>query len=226
MEGHDGEDGGDDRTGCEDTGGDGSKLRGRVPVTGGSKQVKRYGYSSRKAAEQAAQHAGKLLDLAPDDATRARIGDLIAAAKRGAPLPAIEDVRRRLGLGVDPGTPGATVAEWLDAWLAGKQRTRRASTTRMYESHVRVYIRPVIGDLPLERLNTGHIEAVLAAVPGSASTRHRVLATLRAALNAAIKQRKITHNPCGGIELEPEDPPEQRRWTPDAGSPVHSPCRG
>jgi integrase len=73
----------------------------------------------------------------------------------------------------------------------------------------------VIGDLPLERINAGHVEAVLAAVPGSAATRHRVLATLRATLSAAVKQRQITFNPCTGIELEPENPPEARRWTPE-----------
>ena len=58
------------------------------------------------------------------------------------------------------------------------------------------------------------MEAVLAAVPGSAGTRHRVLATLRAALNAAVKQRQITWNPCAGIEPEPENPAEGGRWTP------------
>ena len=107
-----------------------------------------------------------------------------------------------------------TVAVWFDSWLAGKRRTKRASTVRGYESHIRVHINPVIGDLPLERLNVGHLEAALAAVPGSAGTRHRVLATLRAALNAAVKQRQITWNPCTGIEVEPENPAEAQRWTP------------
>jgi integrase len=139
---------------------------------------------------------------------------VIAAAKRGAALPAIEDVRLRLGLGVDPGQPGVTVSDWLQGWLAAKQRTRRASTVRGYESHIRVHINPVIGDLPLERVNAGHVEAVLAAVPGSAGTRHRVLATLRAALNAAVKQRQVNYNPWTGVELEPENPPEAQRWTP------------
>jgi hypothetical protein len=97
----------------------------------------------------------------------------IHATARGGQLPAVEDVRRRLGLGLDPAQPGVTVAAWLDSWLAGKRRTKRASTVRGYESHIRVHINPVIGDLPLERLNVGHVEAVLAAVPGSAGTRHR-----------------------------------------------------
>ena len=35
---------------------------------------------------------------------------------------------------------------------------------------------------------------------------------LRAALNAAVKQRRISYNPCAGIELEPEEPPEAQRW--------------
>lgn len=115
---------------------------------------------------------------------------------------------------LDPGQPGITVGQWLDGWLAAKTRTRRASTVRGYESHIRVHIVPVIGDLPLERLNAGHVETVLAAVPGSRATRHRVLATLRAALNAAVRQRQISYNPCAGIELEPESPSEAQRWTP------------
>ena len=103
----------------------------------------------------------------------------------------------RLGLDLDPGEPGMTVAEWLEGWLEGKQRTRRASTVRSYESYIRVHISRVIGELPLERVNPGHVEAVLATVGGSAGTRHRVLATMRAALNAAVKQRLTTWNPSG-----------------------------
>ena len=187
----------------------------RVPTTDGTKLIKRYGYASKTDAAAAAEQAGRLLGLAPDEATRAKIGDMVAGTRRGAPLPAVEDVRRRLGLGLDPGQPGITVATWLYGWLAGKGRTRRASTVRGYEQHVRLYIKPAIGDLPLERVNAAHVEAVLAAVPGSAATRHRVLATLRAALSAAVKARQISFNPCAGIELEPENPPEARRWTPE-----------
>jgi Phage integrase, N-terminal SAM-like domain len=172
--------------------------------------------ATKTEADKAATQVWDLIRLAgADNGTQQRIGDLIfKATARGGQLPGVEEVRRRLGLGLDPAQPGVTVAAWLDSWLAGKRRTKRASTVRGYESHIRVHINPVIGDLPLERLNAGHVEAVLAAVPGSAGTRHRVLATLRAALNAAVKQRQITWNPCAGIEVEPENPAEALRWTP------------
>ena len=188
----------------------------RIPTTTAVRELRRFGFSTKSEADKAAAQVWDLIKLGgADTRSQQRIGDLIfRATARGGQLPAVEDVRRRLGLGLDPAQPGVTVAAWLDSWLAGKRRTKRASTVRGYESHIRVHINPVIGDLPLERLNAGHVEAVLAAVPGSAGTRHRVLATLRAALNAAVKQRQITWNPCTGIELEPENPAEGGRWTP------------
>src|SRR5258708_24024968 len=84
--------------------------------------------------------------------------------------------------------------------------------------HVRVGTKPASGPLPMERLNTGHIEDLLAGIGRSAGTQHRIFATLRAALNSAVKARKRTGldwNPCQGIEdMEPENPPEAQRWTP------------
>ena len=188
----------------------------RIPTTSGVRELRRFGFATKSEADKAAAQVWGLIKLGGADAgTQQLIGDLVfRATARGGQLPSVEDVRRRLGLGLDPAQPGVTVAAWLDSWLAGKRGTKRASTVRGYESHIRVHINPVIGDLSLERLNVGHLEAVLAAVPGSAGTRHRVLATLRAALNAAVKQRQITWNPSTGIELEPENPAEGGRWTP------------
>jgi integrase len=218
----------------------------RIPTSGGTKLVKRFGYTSTADARKAAQHAGALLDLAGADAAlRARVGDLIAGAKRGQPLPAVEDVRRRIGLGADPGSPGVTTGQWLETWAAGKRRTRRASSARGYDMHIRVWLVPAIGHVPLERLTAAHVEEVFARIErfnaeierqraeGRAlitidgdlraqpritgpSTKRRIYATLRAALNAAVRQRQINWNPCAGVNdlLEPEAPAARQRWTP------------
>ena len=216
----------------------------RVPTSSGTKLVKRFGYASKAEARAAGGHVGELLALAgADTGTRARIGDLIAATKRGAPLPAAEDVRRRLGLGLDPGQPGVTAGEWLDSWVAGKRRTRRPSAVRSYEMHIRVWLKPQLGHIALERLNASHIEDVfsrisqfnaeverqraegraLISIDGDEraqpricgpSTQRRIFATLRAALNAAVRQRQLSWNPCAGVELDPEAPAEAQRWSP------------
>lgn len=84
---------------------------GRIDTSGGTKQLRRFGYPSKKAAEEAAKHVGKLLELAPSQIDRERIGDMLWAAKKGAPLPGVEDAKRRLGLGLDPSQPGLNVNE-------------------------------------------------------------------------------------------------------------------
>ena len=89
---------------------------------------------------------------------------MLYAAKHGAPLPSVDDAKRRLGLGHDPSQPGLTVGEWLDTWLAAKQRTKRESTCRGYEMHIRTWLKPQLGYLPLERLNAGHVEEVFATI--------------------------------------------------------------
>jgi hypothetical protein len=81
-------------------------FAGRVPTSAGSKQLKKFSYPSRKAAQDAAEHVGKLLDLAKNQADSQRIGDMLRAVRQGAPLPTVEEVRRRLGLGLDPARRG------------------------------------------------------------------------------------------------------------------------
>jgi integrase len=216
----------------------------RIPTSGGTKLVRRFGHRSKAAAESEARHAGELLALAGDDPVlRAKIGDMIAAANRGQPLAAVADVRRRLRLGRDPGEPALTVGEWMATWLAGKRRTQKASAVRGYEMHIRVWLEPVLGDVPLERLGPGHIEAVFDRIdafnaeierqradgrslveiegdlraqprPTGPSTKRRIYATLRACLNAAVRKRLITWNPAVAVELEPETPAPRQRWTP------------
>ena len=136
----------------------------RIPTSAGVKPVKRYGYPSKAAAEAAAQQAGKLLELAgADDATRCKIGDMIVAVKRGGQLPAVEDVRRRLGLGQDPDAPGITFAEWFETWITGKRRLR-ASVVRSYRSHAANWLIPNLGDVRLERMNAGHVGGLFATI--------------------------------------------------------------
>jgi hypothetical protein len=204
----------------------------RIPTSTGTRLLKRFGYASKTEAKDAADHVGRLLGLGADDATRTRIGDMIAAVKRGADLLVVDDVRRRLGLGLDPGQQGVTVAGWLQTWL-GSRRRIRASVTRSYQQHIDNWLVPHLGHLPLEQLNADHISSLFATIDrfnaeierqraqGNASieidgdvrsqprivgptTQRRILATLRAALNAAVRQRRIMFNPCAGVELAPE----------------------
>ena len=214
----------------------------RIPTSGGVKAIKRYGFESKTAAEDAARAVGKLLDLAPDNATRNKIGDTIAAVKRGGKLPAIEDVARRLGLNQDPSAPGVTFGHAWTAWLAGKKKLRPSAHRRLAQIGEH-WLLPVLADVALERLNGAHCAAVFERIErinaeivaqradgkalvkpegdvrsrprtvGTAS-QHRVYAALREVCNFELrKTRRLAFNPVFTVELEAEETPEAAHWS-------------
>lgn len=80
----------------------------RIPVTSaktGVRELRRFGFGTKSEADAAAGKVWDLIKLAGDDVrTQQKIGDMIfEKSARGGELPAVEDVRRRLGLRRDPG---------------------------------------------------------------------------------------------------------------------------
>lgn len=209
------------------------------------RRLKRGGYPTKKAAEAALTRVRHLVRLAGDDARmRAKIGDMIFdRSKRRGELPTDEEVRRRLGAGIDLDVPEPTVAEWLETWYASK-RGRKLSTRTLYRGHIDHYLKPLLGDIRRDKLRPEHIvhmfdtieewnAEITAAkdedrephlpddprkvhrVVGIAS-QHRILSTLRAAYNAAMRRPDgITWNPCLAVELPPETRDPARVWTPE-----------
>ena len=112
--------------------------------------------------------------------------------------------------GAAPGSvQGLRVGEWLERWLASRV-SLRASTSRGYAAHVRGYLIPYLGGIPLAELSAADVQGMFTAIirgdaalgrPVSAATLHRIHATLRAALNAAVRAGLIAVNPGRWPEL-------------------------
>ncbi|MDN3057427.1 tyrosine-type recombinase/integrase [Streptomyces sp. SRF1] len=242
------------------------QLRQELPpdVEGNRRTFRRTGYAGVKDAQADLDKLRAVLDLVEDDEDAARrVGDLLVKVMRERePVPAIEDVRRRLVGGV-PLDSSMTVGEWLDEWIETK-KTKRL-TTNGYRSHIRVHLKPGLGHYRLDRLNVGHVQAFfdaiterneviaaentarreqearckwgrngrpsqaeserlaaerekLAAMPPyrlitGPATKQRIRATLRTALNAAIRHQRITFNPAQWVELESGKRPKAVLWT-------------
>lgn len=156
-----------------------------VPVlVGGRRRVRRGGYASRKAAVEAL--------------SRFRTPDAAAAAGRAV-----------------------TVGEWLEHWLATRVR-QRPSTLRGYRAHARLYLIPYLGRVPLAELSVGQVQAMFTALsrglesgdgPNTAASLARIRATLRTALNAAVRQGLVAVNPACRVELPPVRRPRAVVWT-------------
>jgi integrase len=117
---------------------------------------------------------------------------------------------------------GWTTGQWLETWLAGRL-SLRPSARKAYRQHLDCYLIPAIGQVPLAMLTAADLRAMLAGIsrkrgaagtPVSAATLTRIRATIRAALNAAIREGLITANPARIIDLPPVPRPHPAVWTP------------
>ncbi len=125
-----------------------------------NRQLKRAGFERRKDAQGGLDHVRELVKLAgADDRLRCRIGNMIFKASYGKPLPSVDEVRRRLGAGREPDARTYTVGEWLDIWLAECGHLE-PSTYGDHATIVRIYLKPHLGDVMLDKLDGRHIRAM------------------------------------------------------------------
>jgi integrase len=206
--------------------------------------VKRGPFPTKEAGDAFRARVSELLALDADPMMRARIGDMIKSSTlRGGQVPDVATMRRRIGAGLDPDSPDVTVGEFFPGWLEGKGKLK-LSVRRSYEGHGTNWLIPLLGDIPLSRLRPEHITGMFATIrkwnrsieeqraEGRAwihvdgdvrqipqivgeATMQRIYATLRAMLNAAVRQRLIPWNPCAGVELPTAPRPAAQVWGPE-----------
>jgi hypothetical protein len=210
-------------------------------AAGPRRQLRRSGFARREEAVTERDHARALLALAGTDPwVRTEIANLLAATRPGQRLPDRDTVARRVAAGI-PASTTLTVGQHLTEWI-DKLGKLAETTDRGYRGHIRLYLVPHLGQVPLQSLRDTHIvamytairrrdqqilaaraspdPAVRASVKGArtmgAATRQRLLATLRKALNDAVRDKLIDRNPAAIIELDSGERPKPRIWTPRA----------
>jgi integrase len=149
----------------------------------------------------------------------------------------VEEVRRKVRTGQDLDST-ITVGQYLQDWLAGRKGLR-AGTHRTYEGHIRLYLIPHLGEIPLDRLRVSDVNSLFEAIEEfndtvtaartsgdpklrakvkgrqvvGAATKQRIRGTLRAALNKAIRERRIDMNVASLVELPSGKSPRALVWT-------------
>ncbi|WZB38326.1 tyrosine integrase [Mycobacterium phage Bazzle] len=115
-------------------------------------------------------------------------------------------------------TPGKvrTVGEWLDYWLTVKKREVRPKSYKSYESTVRLYLKPHIGHIRLDKLTVAQVRSMLSALQDgsgdtTASTRNaeKAYQALNNALKQAVNESAIPRNVCDAIK-KPKHRKQQR----------------
>jgi integrase len=208
---------------------------------GRRRQLRRTGFDTRDAAVAELDHARGLLALArTDTVVAAQIADLLQEYRPGTPLPDRDTIARQISAGVAV-TSTLTVAEYLYGWLE-RRGGLSPKTIRGYSDHIRMYLVPHLGNIVLRDLRDHHLEAMYTALhtriaeitagrasddpavrarfkgirPMGAASLQRLRATIRVALNHAVKRHLIDHNPSLALELASGAAPKARVWAPKA----------
>lgn len=115
-------------------------------------------------------------------------------------LEARDELLAELGEGID--TSNLTVGEWLDMWMQTAQL--KPYTRRGYEGIIRNHLKPMLGRHQLRKLTAPDVRVLvleLQAAGLSAQTISNIRTVLRRALNIAVRDRLISHNPATHVEL-------------------------
>ena len=117
-----------------------------------------------------------------------------------------------------------TFNQWLDVWDTDIQHRLRPSTVHNYQRHIALYLRPLLGHLPMIEFTELNVQGAFdriirqrhrAGHPISAATLRRIRDTLSSALTAAVRAKLITDNPAHGLHLPAARRVRPQVWTPD-----------
>lgn len=147
---------------------------------------------------------------------------LVAGRRRSVYAPTKREAQERLRRalldvdnGIRPVDQRATVAAYLEGWLATSVATRcRSSTASSYRQVVRRYIAPSIGRRSLAKLEPDDVRRMLVDLGArgdlSPTTIRYALTVLRIALGRAAKEGKVVRNVATLVDAPARSTPEIR----------------
>ena len=87
-----------------------------------------------------------------------KTGKLIRKSVYGKTQKEVRQALSKISSEIDGGTYAEPskmkVSQWLDEWLTNYAMNIKPATRSAYEEHIRVHIKPALGDFPLKQLST------------------------------------------------------------------------
>lgn len=110
-----------------------------------------------------------------------------------------------------------TVAQWFSQWIELRAAALAPRTLECYRDQLRLHIAPAIGARKLTALKPEHISRMLSDLiaAGQSRTAQLCFVLVRAALTAAVRDRRIRHNPCDALSPPRHRPAPPKWWTPE-----------
>ena len=93
------------------------------------------------------------------------------------------------------------VSQWLDEWLTSYAMNIKPATRSAYEEHIRVHIKPTLGDISLKQLSTRDIQQLYTSLLKERELSPKTVRNIHGVLHRTLEQAKLL----GYIKVNPAD---------------------
>lgn len=107
-------------------------------------------------------------------------------------------------------TATGTVREYLEGWIDSKEKTIKSSTATGYRKAINGVLVPALGEIELARLKRPDVRAMCEDMGAGNKRIGNILSVLRTALDDALHDEIIDHNPIAGWSYKKNEPPKER----------------
>lgn len=124
----------------------------------------------------------------------------------------LRDIQSKIDSGIFVEPSAVTVNQWLTMWIREyAARAVRPSTLSAHINIVNNHLVPALGKIKLQQLRAEHVQAFINSQSQkkfSPSTIKREIATLKVALNQAVKNQLISRSPADAVSLPKQEQKE------------------
>ena len=136
------------------------------------------------------------------------------ADTQGEAAEILRQLQTEKAMGISQSKATVRTGEWMETWIEKHKAPKLApATLTSYRNNFRLHINPYIGDIPLKKLSTYHIQRCLDAIGGSCSTFVKNYNIVHGSLEKAVELGMIARNPCKGVAFPKDDTETMRVLT-------------
>lgn len=125
----------------------------------------------------------------------------VTAKNRNTAIEKRRELRKQLDAGVRVSGGRAKLSVWLEKWLEIHKPRVDPTTFRDYETTVRLYITPHIGQKRMDKLSPDDVRAMITELQKSSPRNaQKAYTVLRLSLKQAVAERKLDWNPAAVVD--------------------------
>ncbi len=125
----------------------------------------------------------------------------VSAKNRNKAIEKRRELKKQLDAGVRVSGGRAKLSTWLERWLEIHQPRVDPTTFRDYETTVRLYINPAIGDKRMDKLAPDDVRDMITELQKSSPRNaQKAYTVLRLSLGRAVAERKLAWNPAAVVD--------------------------